>query len=107
MMKLSELKALPSDTGDLIDVCAVYFLWQGEELLYIGQSACLENRIFAHEQRRDGNHAGDPIPFDSFTFIQVGIDVIDETETTYIRAFWPPHNKSDRGPTKRSPRLHP
>jgi hypothetical protein len=101
ILGIEELRALPGDTGDSIDVCAVYFLWKGADLLYIGQSACLENRIYAHERRRDGYHAGAQIEFDSFTFLVVGLDAIDATETAYIRAYWPPHNKSDNGPTKR------
>jgi hypothetical protein len=102
IMSLNELRALPGDTGDLIDVCAVYFLWRGADLLYIGQSACLENRVFAHERRRDGYHAGVQIPFDRYTFIQIGKEAIDATETAYIRTYRPPYNKSDRGVIKRS-----
>lgn len=102
ILSLDGLRALPSDTGDLIDVCAVYFLWRGDELLYVGQSACLENRIFSHERRRDGYQAGVQIPFDRFTFLQTGKEAIDATETTYIQAYWPQYNRTAAGGFQRA-----
>jgi hypothetical protein len=65
----------------------VYFLWSGDELLYIGQTALFGRRIGDHEYQRR-------IPFEWTTFIvcpDQGARV--ELEETYIRLYRPPYNR--------------
>jgi hypothetical protein len=73
---------------------SVYFLWRGDELLYIGQTKGLQNRIEEHWY-------AERIPFDAWSCIacpDVGRDDMtllyrEELEQAYIRRYRPPYNR--------------
>lgn len=68
--------------------CAgVYFLWAGPQLIYVGQSSYIINRISQHID-------AEQIPFDWATYIAVKDDMRrDDVEEMYIRIHVPPFNR--------------
>jgi hypothetical protein len=97
---LKALSALPEANFEFRGLC-VYFLWLGDALQYVGQSAYLHSRINQHERARDGEGAGKRIPFDRCTFMEVDFDDMDRIETEHIEAYWPPFNELARTNFKR------
>lgn len=82
---------------------AVYFLWSGEQLLYIGMSTDFGARLHRHTKIRDGLLIGKEIPFDRFTYLgarggcgpvsnQKDKDLLARIEREYIEHYWPPYN---------------
>lgn len=67
---------------------AVYFLWYGPRLMYIGNSLYLGLRLRQHEL------AG-KIPFNAASWLDVGGDksFVEAVEAAYIRAYRPPFNQ--------------
>ena len=65
----------------------IYFLFNGQELVYVGQSVNVADRI--------GNHARSEKEFDSVATIKCAIDKLDETEASYIAHLKPTTNKRD------------
>lgn len=101
ILSLDELRGLSS--GEPPWDSGVYFLWRGQELLYVGMSKYLPDRLVGHALCRDGLRTGKRIPFDQYTFIvfQVWVEeILDHTkleelrnlEATYIRQYLPPFN---------------
>jgi hypothetical protein len=64
----------------------VYFLIDGREVVYVGQSADILSRIATH--RKQGRR------FDRFTYIECEPEKMDELEAQYIAAFAPRLNVS-------------
>jgi len=92
LLTLEQLRALPRDDPHR-ETC-VYFLWRGDDLLYIGQTKDLENRIEDHQ-------FAELIPFEWWTYIAckhfdrcelTAIHRVD-LEAAYIRRYAPPHNR--------------
>lgn len=67
---------------------AIYFLWYGPRLVYIGQSRYLGMRLRQHDLARK-------FRFDLATWIEVVGDkaFMEEIESAYIRAYRPPFNQ--------------
>lgn len=65
-------------------ITGVYFLIQGDEIVYVGQSLDIMARIAQH--RNNGK------VFSKFTYIQVAPEHLDDVETEYIVRFWPKYN---------------
>lgn len=62
--------------------CGVYFLVKGAEVVYVGQSTNIVNRIMHHEHL-----------FDEVAWVSVPPDHLDITESLYIHALMPRLNK--------------
>jgi hypothetical protein len=89
------LRALPEYVEDFDGLC-VYFLWLGETLQYVGQTAYLCERIRQHEDALDGCGYGKVIPFDRCTFLEVGFDDLNLVEFGLIRTHRPPFNTLEK-----------
>lgn len=61
--------------------CGIYFLIAGNDVIYVGKSIDVFNRIARH--KRDGRQ------FEAFAFLPCSADKLDETESSYILAFMP------------------
>lgn len=66
-------------------VCGVYFLWHKDELVYVGQTRVLQERLNQHlgERRK---------VFDAIGFIPCTIDELTKIESHFIRRFAPKYN---------------
>jgi hypothetical protein len=64
----------------------IYLLLQGDEIVYIGQSKCLLNRLASHLRNR-------PHEFDGFHVIECAVEELDSTERALIRKHQPKLNK--------------
>ena len=68
----------------------VYFLFSGNELVYIGQSSNISSRV--------AMHAGtSPFHFDSYSYIECSPGRCDEIEALYTLIFRPRQNVTDYG----------
>jgi hypothetical protein len=90
-LPLDQLRALPS--GEAPWEPGVYFLWSLAELLYVGQSRYLLERLSRHVRVRDGILRGKAIPFTHWTYLLAAEDEIDSLESVYIRGYLPPFNE--------------
>lgn len=94
LLSLDDLRKLPS----IIICCGVYFLWRDDELLYVGQSILVGERLNQHER------AGQ-IPFTHHTCLRVNYDQLDTVEYDYIEHLTPPYNKQIHRPgSSKAPR---
>lgn len=102
ILPLEELATLPAaeqyDSG-------VYFLWRGAELLYIGRSKIILDRIQRLTQAKRGSplyaSTHKAVPFDRYTAlvlakgmeVEPGLDTkLRLHERAYINAYQPPYN---------------
>src|SRR5574337_951975 len=69
----------------VINACGIYFLFKNGGLVYIGQSVNICARIGQHLDSKD---------FDSFSFINVPREHLNEVELHYIRKHRPPLNQT-------------
>lgn len=67
----------------------VYFLLQGTEVVYVGQSKCLPSRV---EQHRRGDAQNGPKVFDKVVFFPVEESQLNFVEKFYIRQLKPFYN---------------
>jgi hypothetical protein len=65
--------------------CGIYFLLQGTEILYVGQSVCVFTRIRTHENERR-------IKFDRIAWVECKKEHLDILESLYIHLFRPVMN---------------
>lgn len=102
ILPLEQLRALPE--ADEFD-SGIYFLWRGDELLYIGKSRTITDRIQRLTQARRGSplyrSTHKAVPFDRHTalvlekgqFAEPGLDTkLQLHERAYINAYRPPYN---------------
>ena len=68
----------------LPDICAIYFLFKQNTVVYIGQSV--------HLHRRIGDHMRSGKLFDGFSYIPCSQEYLDILESIYIHAFQPKYN---------------
>lgn len=79
--------------AEIPETSGIYFLWHGPQLLYVGQSSNLSNRIYSHSRAAGARHGlVKQIPFARCTFITCPEGYRFELETKYIRAYRPPYN---------------
>jgi hypothetical protein len=94
LLELEALRRLPDDVMTAEDPC-LYFLWKGDELLYIGGTTQCCERISRHIRDRNYKSAqnGRPVPFDRYTFLHVP-DRFElwKLETEYQTRYDPPYN---------------
>ncbi len=96
---LLALEALPHSLSDVLasvvkapTSCGIYFLVKDMEVIYVGQSVDLFNRISKH--RRAG------VDFDSYSFIECERRELDALEMMYVTAFMPKQNWTFGGQRK-------
>lgn len=65
-------------------LCGVYFLFAGDDLIYVGKSTNVESRVHSHT--RSG------VQFDSYALIECDESELADVETAYILRFKPPRN---------------
>lgn len=97
-LDLEQARQLP----DLVKGKGVYFLWRGDELLYIGASTNVTERVNRQWQFTRFGHLGSKtsqakprIPFDKATILKVDGDTREmiEIERALIKRWWPPYNE--------------
>ncbi len=86
--RVHKLPRLPATTG----VVGVYFLFNGDDCVYVGQSTDIHGRVRSHKLQRDG--AKD---FDSYAFVEVNEGDLDSMESYYIFMLNPVLNKCRTG----------
>ncbi len=104
ILPLDQLRGLP-ESVDSLDyyVSAVYFLWRGPSLLYVGHSHSVQARLVSHQMARDGRRSGKRIPFSRATLLawphersKIITDrlrsAVTEAERAYILRYRPPFN---------------
>jgi hypothetical protein len=97
LLPLDALRALPCDKTP--PLCpGVYFLWRGPQLLYVGQTYCLNERLDSHWCAKVGLRTGKRIPFSWRSWIVLTDKWVGEAqrmnlEANYIRAYLPPYNE--------------
>lgn len=93
-LTLEEARALPEPGRGK----AIYFLWAGDELLYIGASTNVSERVARQAQFRDFGHlstsasslAKPRIPFDRATALPFDtVTEMADAEKVLIRRWWP------------------
>ena len=79
----------------------IYFLYDGDKLVYIGQSKSILARI--------GQHMNTEKPFDSYALIECDEEDLDSMEAQYIRHYQPPLNVvgANTGPVPPSWKITP
>lgn len=75
--------------------CGIYFLFSGEDLVYVGQSTNIPARLSSHMGKGG-------IEFDSYTCIGCQPHRLDELEALYTLKFQPKANVHDDGRPKHS-----
>ena len=80
--KASGIDLSPSEPG-------VYFLVQGDEVVYVGQSLNVMQRVATHVTNRRN---GDPIAFDSASWVSVPRSDLDDVESAFFWLLSPRHN---------------
>ncbi len=104
-LPLDQLRGLPENADSFDEyVSAIYFLWQGPRLLYVGHSHSVQARLVSHQLARDGRRSGKPIPFNRATVLvwppQAQSRIVTDSlraavtaaERAYIRHYRPPFN---------------
>lgn len=68
-------------------VSGIYFLFDGDEVVYIGKSTNIHNRLNSHEHDRQKK-------WDSFTFLEVEGIFSGALESIFIGSYRPRYNKA-------------
>lgn len=104
VLPLDQLRGLPENAASFDEyVSAVYFLWDGPRLLYVGHSHSVQARLVSHQLARDGLISGKQIPFNRTTVITwppAELRIITDSlraevtasERAYIGHYRPPYN---------------
>jgi len=74
----------------------IYFLFQGEKIVYVGKSIYGKTRIIQHlkESERKKNYYSLPKRFDSYYMMPCVEEMLDVTEKAFISYFRPKYNKA-------------
>jgi predicted GIY-YIG superfamily endonuclease len=73
------------------DTPCIYFLFSGDEIVYVGQSNALAQRIMSHQ---NGTADTEKKDFDSLVVVGSTKERIRDEELAYIRQFTPRYNKA-------------
>jgi len=71
----------------------VYFLLDGDEVVYVGQAVNVYSRISQHTNKR----------FDRYAFVPCAVDALDRLESLYIHCLRPRLNGNQRNDAKCAP----
>lgn len=89
-LQLSKLKSeseIIAAATDIDDLAGIYFLVQGDRIIYVGQSANVYQRASAHRSSKD---------FDKIHIIQCPVEELRRLESLYIKRFNPELNRAGR-----------
>jgi len=84
LIRINNVKKLPLET--ITTTSGVYFLYDGNKLVYIGQSIDIRGRIMTHVREERKN-------FDKVFFINCHVNQLIEIETALIKYFNPYYNQ--------------
>lgn len=76
-----------------VKASGVYFLLDGDEVVYVGQAVNVYSRIGQHKDKR----------FDRYAFVPCAVEVLDRLESLYIHCLRPRLNGSQRSDAKCAP----
>lgn len=82
-----EIKARVGKLPDRL--CGIYFLFEGHEIVYVGQSVNIINRVYTHIYERDKHKVK---IFDRFTYILYPEKELFYREAEYIKSLSPKYN---------------
>lgn len=88
-MELDEIKKLRGSSVPIDDGYKIYFLFRGDEIVYIGQTRSLLNRISAHQ---NGTVDTAKKEFDSIAVVSSTKESVNDDERVYIGHYAPKHN---------------
>ena len=74
-------------------LCGIYFLFDGDEIVYIGQSVNILARVGVHFFDKNKQ-------FNSFAYIEYPLGTLAELEAEYILIFVPKYNANPPGNSK-------
>lgn len=89
----SDYQVLPDDIRYLPRIDAkngavgVYFLFRGDDCIYVGQSKNVHTRVREHRLGRNGSK-----DFDTYSWLPVPEEKLDQAELHYIETLMPPLN---------------
>ncbi len=66
-------------------ISGIYFLIEGDEIVYVGQSIDVHSRLITHRQQKQFSH---------FSYIEVPPELLDIVERAYISRFKPRLNRA-------------
>lgn len=89
------------DAMPLFGIGGVYFLIQGDEIVYVGQSTNVHARVACHGA--PSMWPGAKKDFDAWAYIACGRDSMDWLESIYIHALQPHYNGHIYGGEKHAP----
>jgi hypothetical protein len=89
LLPLDTLRNLPRKAPD---ASGMYFLWRGPQLLYIGYSAYLADRMDMHWRAQRQLCRGRRYPFTHYTCLALPLRGLEQLEHRYILAYRPPFN---------------
>jgi predicted GIY-YIG superfamily endonuclease len=92
-MDIEEIKQLRSSAIPIDDGYKIYFLFQGDEVVYIGQTRSLLSRISAHQNGTVDTAKKD---FDSISVVPSTKESVNDDERVYIGYYSPKHNKHNK-----------
>jgi hypothetical protein len=79
--------------------CGIYFLMNGPEILYVGQSHDIKARIKAHREKKFGER----IPFTNTSAIACSLEDLNLLEAAYIHRYRPKFNRNINRPSLKRP----
>ena len=92
VMTMAELRALPREAPDIGS--GIYFLWNDDELVYIGMARNIADRVIGHKRAAMGFRTGKKIEFNSYSFFLWDDEPwMHEVELLYILAYRPRFNE--------------
>ena len=79
---LSELE-ITNASLEYVPLCGIYFLIQGDEICYVGQSTNIHVRLVTHTKDKQ---------FTAYSYVLCSKEILDKLESIYIHLFRPKYN---------------
>lgn len=100
LSKIRDLKFPVQSSSD--DTGHIYFLFKGDEVVYVGQTTVGMNRVYHHKTK-----AGGCKDFDSVTMLECDVNELDKMESEWIIRLRPRYNQRFGPATVYFPKSHP